>query len=126
MAEYICSRCYNTHIRKKKRGSGKVEFVMWTLFPLGIPYTLWRMFSKFPVCGECESEMLVDVDSLMGQRLIQIAEENLVNNIAKRPVPEYTLPPPLDEKPRPELPGFNLHHPERRSQPRPPKNPDEW
>lgn len=56
--------------------------MMWMIFPLGIPYTLWRMFGKTKICKECSGEILVDVDSMLGLRLLAASEEALLGKIA--------------------------------------------
>lgn len=67
----ICPKCeYIGPAGKKKRGSTKVELIGWVLlFPLGIPYTIWRMFGKIPVCKSCGHDILVDADSPVGRRM---------------------------------------------------------
>lgn len=75
----LCPKCH--HIGKpagKKRGSVKIELVGWfLLFPLGIPYTLWRIFSKIPVCNSCGHDMLIAENSIVGQRLIAKMENRI-------------------------------------------------
>lgn len=51
---------------------------MWLIFPLGLPYTLWRMGSKQRACPDCgEKEYLVSSDSALGKVIISnmIGEE---------------------------------------------------
>lgn len=76
MAEYICLRCKHTgKPRMKKRGSRRLELTGWLLFPLGIPYTLWRMASKIPTCSHCDSEELTGRDSAIGRKLVPALED---------------------------------------------------
>jgi len=71
----ICPQCnYIGPVGTKKRGSGKMELIGWTLlFPLGIFYTLWRAFGKTPICKGCGHDTLVDADTPVGRRM----EENI-------------------------------------------------
>ena len=67
----ICLQCqYYGRPAKKKRGSDGTAFAAWAVFPIGLPYTLWRMLTKVPVCKECGSDTLVDVASASGARLM--------------------------------------------------------
>lgn len=70
--QYICPKCH--HVGKaagKKRGSGKAEFMGWMMFPLGVPYTLWRIFCKQPICRACGHEILIDLTSPVGECLYE-------------------------------------------------------
>lgn len=68
---YICPKCENIGLpAKKKRGSAGAEMFAWMVFPLGVPYTIWRMFSKIPVCKMCGHEPLINEESLIGQKLV--------------------------------------------------------
>jgi len=83
LTEYICSKChYAGKPRYKKRGSAKTEFMMWATFPLGIPYTVWRMFGKTKLCKECSGEILIDLDTPLGARLLQASEDEIMGKIA--------------------------------------------
>lgn len=74
----ICTRCkdYGRPARKA-RGSNGLAIAAWLVFPFGLPYTIWRMFSKIPVCKQCQSTELVDAESMVGIRLMaaMIGEE---------------------------------------------------
>lgn len=84
MTQMICSKCHHLgRPAKKKRGSGKVEFFMWMSFPFGIPYTLWRMVSKYPVCAQCGSQMLIIADSTVGRRLLAKSLEDMAPMMAQ-------------------------------------------
>ena len=110
MTELICMQC--KHIGKpgrKKRGSTRTEFIGWLMFPLGLPYTLWRMLSKKPACSQCSGEHFVLLDSIAGQRMLKIiAGENVA------PTPETDSERPLPKSPPTEKP------------PRPPQDPNAW
>lgn len=78
MANYICAECH--HIGKpkgKKPGSKGMEIFMWSLFPVGIPYTIWRMLKKTKVCAACESSFLVDENSVLGSQILNNMEQNV-------------------------------------------------
>lgn len=76
MAEYVCMKCHYIGTAKRiKRGSTKIEFYGWLTFPLGLPYTLWRMFSKRRVCRHCGSSFLEPVTSPVGMRIIEKMSE---------------------------------------------------
>lgn len=76
--EYICPACHTIARPKyRRRGSGKVELYGWLMFPLGVPYTLWRMFSKIPICKSCGGETLIDIHSAVGERLMEQFDKGL-------------------------------------------------
>jgi hypothetical protein len=76
MGYSICTQCHAIgKPARKKRGSGKVEFFLWMSFPFNIPYTLWRMLTKYNVCSGCGSQNLIAEDSIIGQRLLAKMEE---------------------------------------------------
>lgn len=54
-----------------------MEFWGWMVFPLGLPYTLWRMLCKIPVCGECRHPTLIPLDSAVGQKLLAKFNEEM-------------------------------------------------
>jgi hypothetical protein len=71
MPTVICPHChYFGEPGKKKRGSKKLAVLAWLIFPFGLPYTLWRMFSTVPVCKECGNEMLIDANTPVGERMM--------------------------------------------------------
>lgn len=109
---FICPKCQ--HIGKpgkKKRGSAGVELFGWAVFPLGVPYTIWRMFSKIPVCKMCGHEPLIDEQSVVGQKLMEKIYgldkeiknakplESPIKKIAEAPLP----PPPAEPRARMDL-----------------------
>jgi len=119
MADYICTKCRNIgKPKKKKRGSTKTEFFCWMLFPFGLPYTFWRMFSKYNICRYCGEKFLISTNSQSGKRLATLmgAEIGEENHTRSNHNPEIREPAPMEvtqkEKPAP-LP--------RRYQ-----DPDEW
>jgi len=74
MADIVCIKCqYIGRAKKKKRGNTKTEAIGWAFFPLGLPYTIWRMFSKKRICPNCENDFIISADSVAGQRLVLIA-----------------------------------------------------
>lgn len=78
MLEYICTKChYVGRPRKKKRGSDRTAFMAWLIFPLGIPYTIWRMLTKINICRHCDEQFLVSVNSPTGKKLIEITEAEI-------------------------------------------------
>jgi hypothetical protein len=110
----ICPPCrYVGKPLLKKRGSTKVDIIGWCCFPLGIPYTLWRMFGKIPLCPHCKQEA-IDAETAVGKRLMQKMEDNLVNSIAgsghssikaapiARPAPPPAAPVEPPPPPKPE------------------------
>ena len=73
--KWICGKCL--HLGKaayRKRGSARLEVSGWLLFPLGVPYTLWRMFSQIPLCASCGNDVLIAPNSAVGLRLIDKME----------------------------------------------------
>lgn len=102
--EYICPTCgYMGKAGGKKRGSGRLEWNLWLLFPLGLPYTLWRIFCKQRVCKSCSSEILIEQDSVVGQRLMAKWEENIGlgkdSGFTTRPIDKRKSTPEFSEKP---------------------------
>lgn len=68
---YICPKCQHIGLPgRKKRGSAGAEMFGWMVFPLGVPYTLWRMFNKIKVCKMCGHDPLIEEDSIVGQKMI--------------------------------------------------------
>ena len=69
--EFICSNCkYIGKPAKKKRGSDKLALAAWLSFPLGLPYTLWRMVGKKDVCKQCRGDLLIPVESRLGKTMM--------------------------------------------------------
>jgi hypothetical protein len=109
----ICPSCeYIGPPKKKKRGSGKIELMCWLMFPLGLPYTIWRMFARYPVCRICSNEMLLEEDSIIGKRVLAKVEAEMasIKPIQKKPdtpgvmppEPKHALPPREQKSWRPE------------------------
>jgi len=100
----ICPKCeYIGVAALKKRGSTKMELIGWlVLFPLGIPYSIWRMFGKIPVCKNCSHDLLVDEDSIVGQKMMEkiyglppLTADLLkpMSKLAENPAPKPTMEP---------------------------------
>jgi hypothetical protein len=71
MKRIVCMQCrYFGNPVWKKRGSSGAETVAWLFFPLGIPYTLWRILSKRKVCKQCGGTHIVDMDSPSGEMMM--------------------------------------------------------
>ena len=104
MGDILCIQCkFIGTPGRVKRGNYHVERIGWMLFPLGVPYTLWRMFSKKPVCRQCGSEMVVPADSIAGLRMTKIvAGESMVKRAAVVPAQE-PVEAPTEIKAEPKL-----------------------
>ena len=73
MVQVICLQCkYFGRPVKKKRGSKGLEVLGWTLFPLGVPYTLWRILSQYKACAGCGSREIFSTESPTGKRLLEL------------------------------------------------------
>ena len=105
LPDIICPKCeYIGKPARKKRGSGKVELAGWLMFPLGVPYSLWRMLNKTPVCRHCGSEYLIDAQSAVGKKLLEKYHKDPLAEPAPAPVTpaerrEKTTPVPAPDKP---------------------------
>lgn len=69
----------------KKRGSGRLELTGWLLFPLGIPYTLWRMTHKMMICSQCDSEELADRNSAIARKIAPALEDIYPEPVQQKP-----------------------------------------
>ena len=99
MTDYICRMCHYVGQPKLiKRGSGKTEIIMWLLFPLGIPYSIWRMFGKHKTCLMCEHESLVFTDSIIGKRLLSLQED--ISDEALEKITPITQQQPIKHDPK--------------------------
>ncbi len=68
----ICSKChYFGRPAKNLRGTPAMAKMAWFIFPIGVPYTLWRMFHKKTVCKQCGEHELIDGESPVGLRLME-------------------------------------------------------
>lgn len=117
MHRVICPKCDYTGLpAKKKRGSGRTEMLCWLMFPLGIPYTLWRMFGKIPVCKGCGHDMLIDEESPVGQRMLEriygVSTPTLKPEGGKA-MPPAPPPPKTVMQPREPKPWRPEHDPEQ-------------
>lgn len=94
----ICPKCEYVGVAKmKRRGSTKMELVGWLLlFPLGIPYSIWRMFGKAEVCKSCGHDILIAEDSIVGQRVLNRiyglqAPAEITPVASQQPVRDYSM-----------------------------------
>lgn len=71
--EYICADCLTVAAPKQKKpGSKQVEIILWSIIPvICLPYTLWRMFGKKPVCRRCDSYNILSAKTPEGQKLLE-------------------------------------------------------
>ena len=100
MTEFICPDCqYVGKPLRKKRGSTRVEFSMWLLFPLGLPYSIWRMLSRYNVCRHCGNGLLIDTQSAVGKKLVAKMEEDIEKRITGG-VRKETAPLPIQPEKR--------------------------
>lgn len=71
--DVVCRNC--GHVGRSKihyRGNLGIEIVLWLLLIVpGLIYSLWRLTTKRQVCGACESEQIVPVDSPFGKKLLE-------------------------------------------------------
>ena len=79
MTDYICTQCgYEGRRKTKKKGSTSIEVLLWVVFLIPGPfYSLWRIFSKEYICPMCEDKSMVPVNSALGQRKLQILEDEI-------------------------------------------------
>ena len=139
MTDYICTQCgYEGRRKTKKKGSTSIELLLWVVFLIPGPfYSLWRIFSKEYVCPICEDKSMVSVKSALGQRKLQILEDEISGsnspavvetpsktNTEETPQPEAhtgTIPKEEDSPPQPK-PTL-----EKKQDSRPPSTKaDEW
>ena len=101
MGDYICTKCH--HIgkpKRKKRGSTKAEFFCWLLFPFGLPYTFWRMLSKYNTCRYCDDQFLISVNSPSGKKLTKLMLDNeSIQQPANLPIISEPLPITQEKEP---------------------------
>ncbi len=121
---YICPKCENIGLpAKRKRGSAGAEMFGWMVFPLGVPYTIWRMFSKIPVCKMCGHEPLIDEESAIGQKLVDkiYGLDVEIKNPKPLPLPvkKVAAPAPAPivvEQPVKQRPRMDPSRPEKRKE----------
>lgn len=66
-----------------------MEFVAWSTFPLGVPYIIWRMFGKKDVCKQCGSDMIIQLNSRLGQTMAEAAGFGMImQEISEKKNPE--------------------------------------
>jgi hypothetical protein len=124
MADIHCLNCgYTGPALSQKRGTLRGEIIAWLSFPLGIPYSLWRMLSRRKYCPSCKSRMFVSADSRAAQGLFAArhkAQEAAIGqppqaatDIAGMLAQEPLVPPGL----KPAAPPAPVHKP---------ADPDQW
>jgi hypothetical protein len=100
MADYICIKCEYVGIPKRvARGSDKLSKIGWFIFPLNLPYVLWRMLTKRKFCRHCGSDSVFPVTSLEGAELTTKLEAEL-SSVKLKPKEKVAEP----EKPKPQAP----------------------
>lgn len=93
MAEFICPKCqYIGKPGKKKRGGSVLGVLAWMIFPLGLPYTIWRSVAGIAVCKQCGNELLIALDSEVGRRLVPPLEDLYPEEKPPRPEEFFTAP----------------------------------
>jgi hypothetical protein len=100
MADYICYACANEGPgRRRKRGSGKVEFALYVVLLVPGPfYSLYRRLGLRRECTHCGMETVVKVSSDQGQ----IAKRRLDMELGILPVKKKEVVvsvPPIAEPP---------------------------
>jgi len=119
MTDLICIQCkYVGRPKKIKRGSVKLEVLAWLMFPLGLPYTIWRLFGRTLVCANCGSSTLVPSDSPTGKRLLDIVEKELTGEKDPPPAPPEEKREITEETP--------TEKPIATERIKPVQNPNEW
>ncbi len=68
----ICSYCgYKDKHEKYKRGSTKVEIILWLCLILpGLVYSIWRLVTKINVCPNCRTATMISTKTPHGQSLM--------------------------------------------------------
>ena len=100
MGDYICIKCeYVGKPKTRPRGSDKLSKLGWLVFPLNVPYVLWRMLTKHKFCRHCGSDSVIPANSLEGTELTTKLEAELSSVKLK---PKAQEPEP--EKPKPQAP----------------------
>ena len=68
--KFVCPSCSSTsNSFIYRRGSRKLEILLWLLIVPGLFYTLWRESTKLYVCEPCDVVM-ISVKTPHGQKLI--------------------------------------------------------
>ena len=77
---WICTKCGQLGEAKKvTRGHFAAELVFWILglvtlglfLLVAIPYSLWRIFSRYDACSKCGQPGLIPESSPVGQRFMR-------------------------------------------------------
>ena len=90
MTTVVCKQCQHFgRPKKRKRGSDGLAMASWLVFPLGLPYTFWRMLTRYPVCSQCGSGDIHDVESKIGSLMMDnifgVADVTLDEKLPKKP-----------------------------------------
>jgi hypothetical protein len=114
--DYICYACANEGPgRRRKRGSGKVEFALYVVLLVPGPfYSLYRRLGLRRECTHCGMETVVKVSSDQGQ----IAKRRLDMELGILPVKKNEVPP---APPQPAPPPMAEKRVNKK-----PVNPEEW
>lgn len=69
--ELICMNCsFKGYPKTVTKGNLWIEIVLWLCFIIpGMIYSLWRLYSRYEVCPQCDSQNMVPVDSPRGKQL---------------------------------------------------------
>lgn len=72
-ATHYCNNCGSImKPRKKTQGFLIVEIILWIAFIVpGLIYTIWRTFTKYKACRECNSRNIIPVDSPRGKEILE-------------------------------------------------------
>ena len=75
---YVCNSCgFVGSPEIKYKGSIWIEIILWLFFLIpGIIYSIWRAGSKFLRCPMCNGNVIIPVNTPMGQKLIKELGEN--------------------------------------------------
>lgn len=73
----ICKNCgYKSLPEKGSNGNFWIGLIFWIIgfcftpfLFIAVPYTIWGVFGKKPICPKCDSSNLVSLDSPIGRSL---------------------------------------------------------
>lgn len=75
--QLICTICGYTGSKKKNKGNGWIEIILWFFFLIpGIIYSIWRRSDKQNVCLKCGNKSMIPTDSPQGQKLMGEQQSN--------------------------------------------------
>jgi len=111
---FICPQCEAIGAPKlKKRGSTRTEVMAWMAFPFGVPYTIWRMFGKIPVCRGCGHGILIDAGTTVGMKMEERIYGLAKKEPSKAPIEPSALKIPLTSTHPSQLEGRPERDPEQ-------------